>query len=169
MTIEENIVIKCQICGKEANLALEKNEYKIYRCSACDFMYVNPYPSDNDIIDFYNNNYRGIDVNFYPKARSRQRRAFIKSFRFWKYLFNKQALDIGCGGGFMTNAFRRLGAEAHGVDISEISIAYAKNVFLIVHFIVKVLPLWQRVGLFLILSLRQRYSSTFPGHVSLWI
>jgi len=129
MTIEENIVTKCQICGKEANLALEKNEYKIYRCSACDFMYVNPYPSDNDITDFYNNNYRGIDVNFYPKAGSRQRRAFIKSFRFWKYLFNKQALDIGCGGGFMTNAFRRLGAEAHGVDISENSIAYAKNRF----------------------------------------
>lgn len=129
MTVEENIASKCQICGKEANLALEKNSYKIYRCSGCDFLFVNPYPSDSDITDFYNKDYRSIDINFYPKARSRQRRAFIKSFRFWKYLFNKRALDIGCGGGFMANAFRRLGAEAHGMDISENSIAYARNRF----------------------------------------
>ncbi|MCZ6803465.1 MAG: class I SAM-dependent methyltransferase [Proteobacteria bacterium] len=129
MTIKEDIVSKCYICEKPANLAFMKNPYEIYRCSNCDFLFVNPYPSDNDIIAYYNKNYRGININFYPKARSRQRRAFLKSFLFWKYLFNKRVLDVGCGGGFMTNAFRRLGAEAHGMDISEKSIAYARNRF----------------------------------------
>jgi len=109
MTIEEDVVSKCDICGKTANLAFTKNPYDIYGCSSCGFLFVNPYPSDNDIISYYNNDYRGININFYPKARSRQRRAFLKSFRFWRYIFNKRAIDVGCGGGFMTNAFRRLG------------------------------------------------------------
>jgi len=128
MTIEENIVSKCQICGEEANLALEKNAYQIYRCLGCDFLFVSPYPSGSDITAHYSN-FREADIDFYPKARSRQRRAFLKSLRFWRYLFHKRALDIGCGGGFMANAFRRLGAEAHGMDISENSIAYARNHF----------------------------------------
>ena len=129
MTIEEDVVSICHICGNSANLGFVKNSYEIYKCSSCDFLFVNPYPSDNDIIVYYNDNYRGIDINFYPKARSRQRRAFLKSFRFWRFFFKKRSLDVGCGGGFMTNAFRRLGAEAHGMDISENSIAYARNRF----------------------------------------
>ena len=130
MTAEEDAVSKCHICGNSANLEFVINSYDIYKCSSCDFLFVSPYPSDNDIIAYYNNNYRGIDINFYPKAHSRQRRAFLKSFRFWRYLFKKRVLDVGCGGGFMTNAFRRLGAQAHGMDISENSIAYARNRFL---------------------------------------
>jgi len=112
-----------------ANLAFMKDLYEIHKCSSCEFLFVNPYPSDNDLNTFYNDNYRSIDINLYPKTRSRQRRAFIKSFRFWRYLFNKRVLDVGCGGGFMANAFRRLGAEAHGMDISEKSIAFARNRF----------------------------------------
>ena len=129
MTAEENVASKCHLCEKTANLAFIKDSYEIYRCTACGFLFVNPYPSGSDLDDHYNKNYRGIDFNFYPKARSRQRRAFLKAFRFWRYIFNKRALDVGCGGGFMTNAFRRLGAHAHGMDISENSIAYARNHF----------------------------------------
>lgn len=129
MTVEEGVASQCQICEKTANLAFNKNSHKIYRCSDCDFLFVNPYPSDNEIIAYYRSNYRGADINFYPKARSRQRRAFLKSFRFWRYLLGKRALDVGCGGGFMANAFRQLGAEAHGLDISENSITYARNRF----------------------------------------
>lgn len=129
MTVEEAVTNKCHICDMSADLALQKDFYDIYRCSACDFLFLNPYPSDSDITAYYSKNYRGADVNYYPKARSRQRRAFLKAFRFWKYLFNKRALDIGSGGGFMTNAFRRLGAEAHGLDISDNSTVYARNLF----------------------------------------
>ena len=129
MTVEEGVTSNCQICGNIAYMFFNKYSYSIHRCSGCGFLYLNPYPSDNDIIAYYASNYRKVDINFYPKALSRQRRAFLKSFRFWKYLFNKRVLDIGCGGGFMVNAFRRLGAEAHGLDISKNSIAYARNRF----------------------------------------
>ena len=38
-------------------------------------------------------------------------------------------LDIGCGGGFMANAFSRMGAQATGLDIAEASVAYARKHF----------------------------------------
>ena len=129
MTVDNNVVSRCCICGNPGELAFMKNPYEIHRCSNCDFLFVGHYPSSKELNAFYNTDYRDINISFYPKARSRQRRAFFKSFRFWKYLFNKRTLDIGCGGGFMTNAFRRLGAEAHGMDISTDSIAYASNRF----------------------------------------
>ena len=42
---------------------------------------------------------------------------------------NKDVLDLGCGGGFMVEAFSRLGARVSGVDISQNSISYARKRF----------------------------------------
>ena len=77
MTSEEGVVSKCPICGNSTNLSFMKDSYEIYKCSSCDFLFVGPYPSNNDLIFYYNNNYRGININFYPKARSRQRHIFL--------------------------------------------------------------------------------------------
>jgi len=120
---------KCEICNEIAVPAIAKNGYSIFRCTACGFLFVYPWPSAAEISAFYNNNYRGAEGSAYPKARSRARRAFFKSFLFWKYLYKKRAIDVGCGGGFMVNAFHRLGAEAHGIDISEKAIDYASKQF----------------------------------------
>jgi len=115
----------CEICGALARPLFEKNNHQIFKCPGCDFLFVFPSPSAGEIARFYNNNYRNTESGIYPKAKSRQRRAFFKSFLFWKYLYKKRAIDIGCGGGFMVNAFFRLGAEAHGIDISQKAIDYA--------------------------------------------
>jgi len=118
---------RCHVCGGECRFAFEKDGFDIVRCGACDFRFVHPYPSEADLNAYYAMSYRGASEDSYPKARSRARRAFVKSFRFLRYLRGKTALDIGCGGGFTVNAFRRLGADAHGLDISQNSIAYARR------------------------------------------
>ena len=46
---------------------------------------------------------------------------------FLPYVLGKKVLDIGCGGGFMVEAFGRFARDAVGVDISENSIAYARK------------------------------------------
>lgn len=120
---------RCHVCGGECRFAFEKDGFDIVRCGACDFRFVHPYPSEDDLNAYYATSYRGASEDSYPKARSRARRAFVKSFRFLRYLPGKTALDIGCGGGFTVNAFRRLGADAHGLDISQNSIAYARRHF----------------------------------------
>lgn len=120
----------CPACIEGApRFAFAKSGYDLYRCSLCGTLFVHPFPSEEQIARYYNDNYRSASADFYPKAGSRARRALVKSLRFLRYLRGKSALDIGCGGGFMVNAFARLGAKASGLDISEASIAYARRRF----------------------------------------
>lgn len=119
----------CPLCGGESRFAAAKDGYEIFRCAACDFLFVHPYPTPEEIAAFYSANYRGASAGFYPKLKSRKRRAFVKSLRFLRYVRGRRTLDIGCGGGIMADAFRRLGADSHGLDISENSIAFARNAF----------------------------------------
>ena len=68
-------------------------------------------------------------VGRYPKAKSRMRRATQRALGLWPHFFRKDAIDVGCGGGFVAEAMRRLGARAAGLDISPGSIAYARDSF----------------------------------------
>jgi len=119
----------CPLCGGQSLFTATKDGYEIFRCASCDFLFVHPYPTPGEISAFYSSNYRGASAGFYPKLKSRKRRAFVKSLGFFRYVHGKRTLDIGCGGGVMADAFRRLGAESHGIDISENSIAFARKNF----------------------------------------
>ena len=120
---------RCHVCGGDARFAFEKDGFDIVGCAACGFLFVDPYPSEEELVTYYATAYRDASAESYPKARSRARRAAIKSLRFLRFLRGKTALDIGCGGGFTVNAFRRFGADAHGPDISQNSIDYARRHF----------------------------------------
>jgi 2-polyprenyl-3-methyl-5-hydroxy-6-metoxy-1,4-benzoquinol methylase len=120
----------CPLCGaREARFALAKNGYDIFRCGGCNFLFVAPYPAADEVRRYYNDNYRAASAAWYPKAASRTRRAFVKSFHFLRHARGRRVLDIGCGGGFMVRALARLGADASGLDINEGGIAYARAHF----------------------------------------
>lgn len=120
----------CPACNDGVpRFAFSKSGYDFYRCPSCDFLFVHPFPSEEEIAGYYNQSYRSASPDFYPKARSRARRTLVKSLRFLRYVRGKSVLDIGCGGGFMVNAFSRLGAQASGLDIAAGSIAYARKHF----------------------------------------
>lgn len=120
----------CQAClGGDIDAFIEKDGYPFSRCPRCGFIFADPMPTVADIQTHYGEGYRNIDETFYPKARSRNRRAGVKALRFLPYLMGKRALDVGCGGGFMVEWFRRYGAQAYGLDISDVSIAYAREHF----------------------------------------
>jgi SAM-dependent methyltransferase len=112
-----------------AHYAFSKNDYLLSQCKNCGFLFVDPYPTEEEIQSYYGVNYRSAHADFYPKAKSRSRRAFWRSLRFVRYVYKKNVLEIGCGGGFMVHAFSRLGAIASGVDLSANSIAYARKSF----------------------------------------
>ena len=65
----------------------------------------------------------------YKKASSRLRRAFIKLPRFSPYVFNKNSLDFGCGGGFVAYALSFIAKSSVGVDINQKAVTYAKKKF----------------------------------------
>lgn len=119
---------ECPVChAQNAAFAFHKNGYDLFGCPECGFLFVHPYPDTTTITAFYETAYRGASADFYPKSSSRRWRAWWRSLQFFRYVRNKDVLDLGCGGGFMVEAFDRLGARASGIDISQNSIAYARQ------------------------------------------
>ncbi len=108
--------------------AFHKQGYNFSRCPECGFVFTNPYPSSDVISAYYNDiSYRDSSQDVYPKAASRIRRGLLKCLRFLPYIWRKDALDLGCGGGMMPRVFHFWGARtSSGVDISQTSIDYAR-------------------------------------------
>lgn len=120
----------CGICAGGCEIIAAKNGHDIARCRACGFLFTDPYPSPDDLAAYYGGGYREAAPDFYPKAASRRRRSWLRALKFLQYARpGKSVIDLGCGGGFMVEAFRRLGARAYGMDINENSIAYARAQF----------------------------------------
>ncbi len=86
-------------------------------------------PSSEALAALYGGDDGRLGAEHYPKAASRARRARIKAFRFARHFRGGDALDIGCGGGFVAEAMRRRGARAAGLDIDPRAIAYARRHF----------------------------------------
>jgi SAM-dependent methyltransferase len=120
----------CPACsGSRASSLFYKDGYDVAQCPECGFLFVHPYPGDEVLARHYETAYRGASADFYPKAFDRHWRGFWRSLLFLKYVWGKDVLDLGCGGGFMAHAFARLGARAAGIDISQNSIDYARKHF----------------------------------------
>jgi 2-polyprenyl-3-methyl-5-hydroxy-6-metoxy-1,4-benzoquinol methylase len=123
--------VSCPACTAAATQpAFVKSGYPFRRCTACGFVFASPYPTDDQLARYYNDPSRAPTEDHFNKAASRRRRAFLRGLRFLRYIVpGRTVLDFGCGGGFMVDAFARLGARASGLDISAGAIAYAKKHF----------------------------------------
>ncbi len=123
----------CPICdGVQTAFYARQDEYDFVACRSCGFVFLFPMPDDASLAAVYDD--AAFRVGRYPKAKSRMRRATMRALRLWPHFVGKDAIDVGCGGGFVAEAMRRLGARSSGLDISSGSIAYAKDAFSKVRF-----------------------------------
>ena len=118
----------CPICGGTTAPLGEKRGYALSRCGGCGFAFCDPMPSREQLTALYREE-SDIAVDSYPKSPSRFRRAFIKAIKFAWLIRGHDVIDVGCGGGFVAEAMRRVGGSSVGIDVSENSIAYAKRRF----------------------------------------
>ncbi len=119
----------CRVCGStETGFFAAKDGFDYWRCADCAFVYLEPMPGAAALARQYADD-EAIGEDAYPKARSRFRRARIKAARFVRHLRGKDAVDLGCGGGFMVEAMRLWGARATGIDANPTAIAYAAKRF----------------------------------------
>ena len=114
----------CVICNSNSstviyNIESEFSEiYDIVKCSKCNFIYLNPKPSKNEMSKYYNNNYLphlSLD-NFYLKI-------FKKISYFWKikqiknYSDTKNNhIDIGGGNGSFSKYLNNNGYKSFSYD-----------------------------------------------------
>ena len=118
----------CRVCGdSHTEFFAEKDGYAYARCAACGFVFLDPMPDAAALAGQYAG--EAIGAEAYPKAESRFRRARVKALRLVRYIRGNETIDLGCGGGFMVEAMRRLGARATGVDVNPGAIAYASRRF----------------------------------------
>lgn len=125
----EGAARECPMCRAGAARFLgAKNGFTLFRCGACGFLYLDPMPAAEDFDRLYGGD-EGTAIESYPKAASRRRRGFIKAAKYLRYIRGRDVLDVGCGGGFVVEAMRRVGARAAGIDPHAPSIEYARRAF----------------------------------------
>ncbi len=136
----------CRVCGTGGAAPFaEKDGYRFARCAGCGFVFLDPMPDAAELAGLYAG--EGDAIGEYPKARSRFRRARVRAVRMFRHLWGRDALDIGCGGGFMVEAMRRVGARAAGLDIDPRAIAYASRSFPECRFFCEDVAAFERRGL----------------------
>lgn len=119
----------CAVCNSDKVIYLaSKNNFIFNQCTDCDFTFLDPMPVQEELNNQYTDNEKEVEPT-YDKASSRLRRAFLKLPRFFPYAFNKDTLDLGCGGGFIAHVLSIIANTSIGIDINEKAIAYAKNKF----------------------------------------
>ena len=119
----------CPVCkSRQTDDFRDVREYHFQICAACRFVFLHPMPSEMVLDSMYNTGGQ-ITPDFYPKAKSRLHRALRIAMHLYRFAWRGPVLDVGCGGGFQVEAFRRFGMRPTGLDISANSIAFARNAF----------------------------------------
>jgi ubiquinone/menaquinone biosynthesis C-methylase UbiE len=119
----------CAVCTSADTYYLAgKNGYNFSQCKECDFIFLDPMPTQDDLNAQYTDNNKEAEPT-YDKAGSRLRRAWMKLPRFFPYAWDKNTLDLGCGGGFIAYLLSMIARTSTGVDISQNAVSYAKSRF----------------------------------------
>jgi SAM-dependent methyltransferase len=119
----------CRGCkGTSLSYIGEKNGFGILRCETCRTAMVDRYPSNEELIAFYSNYHK--TGNYQKKAATKIRRGAGRIRRMMALKPpGKRFLDVGCNAGYVVEAARQLGLEAHGIDIDAGSVQAAKDAY----------------------------------------
>ena len=122
------INVTCHLCGAdETELVTNKTRYKtsctIVRCKKCGLVYMNPRPTEEEVVKFYSEVYRELykplTPEEYDKRRdsfARERAKFIEKAISKYNVSGKTILDVGCATGNFLGFWKDKGWEVVGVE-----------------------------------------------------
>ncbi|MEI6122343.1 MAG: class I SAM-dependent methyltransferase [Bacteroidota bacterium] len=131
----------CEICGKNSfskyldsqDYFLTQEKFTIVKCNNCQFLFVNPRPTETEIRKYYqskeyishSNSKKGLINQIYQFVRKRNN---IKKFNLiQKYKQFGTILDIGCATGEFLNYFKKNGWKVVGLEPNEHARNFAKT------------------------------------------
>lgn len=120
----------CPCCGERSTTFYgEKNSHQLYGCGACGALAVAPMPSDDELAAFYHDYHKTKQYAAKIDSKLRRAKRRIKMLRSRSRGKGMRLLDAGCNVGFATEAARRLGLDALGVDVDAVAIERARGLF----------------------------------------
>jgi SAM-dependent methyltransferase len=127
---DTNALPYCKACHTPLDLTRsrgEKNGYTLVPCAHCDTITVNPFPSLEQLIAYYQA-YRGTP-DYKTKADKKIQRSTGRVKRIKKYTDGKKFLDVGCNCGFTVKAALNEGLDAKGIDIDADTVKFANDTY----------------------------------------
>lgn len=108
------------------------DRFEVLRCGACGLARTSPEPDPGRMAAYY-------PAAYYGEASSRRFPAAVEALQ--RVMYGRRAraverlagapgrvLDVGCGRGFLLEAFRRRGWRTHGTELDDRSAAHAREV-----------------------------------------
>jgi SAM-dependent methyltransferase len=129
-TNHEMEVIDCPLCGGPESFPLhQEGSFQMVRCSSCQFIYLNPRPTSEFLLRFYQDYLpeNGSSI----KAWQRMMEPVFKKAAnlIQQYKEKGELLDVGSGFGFFLSEMKNRGWDVTGIEISQKAIDYSRNVF----------------------------------------
>jgi len=127
----------CAVCkSSERKKIYTIKGFEVVKCLSCDFVYVNPRVSNEDLPKLYSENYFNNSQYGYLEyeATAHLRK---KNFERWykdisKFLSPEKGkvLDIGCASGYFLETLRNKGWEVQGIELDSemIKVLHEKNI-----------------------------------------
>ena len=124
--------MNCPVCRAiETSPFMDYRGCHLVRCDYCRLVFMDPPPGASAVKASYADPYQGASTGYFKKAKIKIRNSRICINRIIR-LFGLNPsglhfLDVGCTGGFMTEAARERGFIATGIDPDGPGIAYARR------------------------------------------
>ena len=124
----------CAVCaGERHGPFAEANGCRLWRCAGCGFVFMHPPPNAARLEAIYGDAYNGATEGYFTKVEAKLRRSRRRvrrlARRFPGGAAGRAFLDVGCNGGFMTEAAREVGFVATGLDPDGPSVEWARRHF----------------------------------------
>jgi ubiquinone/menaquinone biosynthesis C-methylase UbiE len=130
MTNMEMEEVHCPICeGSRGEPLHLEGSFKMVRCPSCQFIFLNPRPTVDALIRFYQKYLpeEGVSIESWERM---MKPVFHRAANLLEpYRGNGKLLDVGTGFGFFLVEMKKRGWEAAGVEISQNAMDYARDVF----------------------------------------
>jgi len=121
--------VKCCYCGTDhGKVVREQESYRMIKCANCNFVYLNPRPSAEDLCEYYQHHYLPRDPESVGMWHCMMKAVFHKAAnQIEKYHTKGKVLDVGCGFGFFLQEMKRRGWDVTGLEVSLPGICYARD------------------------------------------
>lgn len=118
----------CPVCGcRSCRDFVTHQEIDLFSCADCGTVFMHPLPTAEEVTGIYDDSYDGATAGYFAKVDKKIRRSRRRMRYLSHFVQGGAFLDVGCNGGFMVEAARERGFDAHGLDIDGVSIAYARR------------------------------------------